>query len=66
MIERIRNAWRALFARNPRVTIEVIGGTWSAQWEHMGRDEAALLLHGVAEAVDHARFAQAECSATVH
>lgn len=65
-MSRIRNAWRALFARNPSITVEVTGDTWNCQWKHMTRDDAARLMHGIADEVAERVFSEATCSATVH
>jgi hypothetical protein len=65
-MNRLRNAWHALFARNPSITVEVTGGTWSAKWKHMTPDDAAMLMYGVADAVADRAFAGRPCSATVH
>ena len=66
MLTRIRNAWHALFARNPTITVEVTGDTWSCQWKHMKPDDAARLMYGIADAVADRAFSDAACSATVH
>lgn len=66
MIVSIRNAWRALFARKPSITVEVTGDTWSCQWKHMTADDAARITQGVADAIANRAFAQMPCDATVH
>ncbi len=65
-MNRIRNAIRALFVRNPTITVEVTGDTWSCQWKHMTPDDAARLMYGIADAVADRAFSEAVCSATVH
>jgi hypothetical protein len=66
MINRIRNAWRALFSRNPTITVEVTGGTWSAKWKHMTPNDAAALLYSVANATAEHAFARMLCKDTIH
>jgi hypothetical protein len=66
MIDRLRSAFRALFARKPTITVEVTGGTWSAKWKHMTPDEAARQMHDIAYAVEDRAFAGIPCSQTVH
>lgn len=64
--DRLRNAWRALFARNPTITVEVRDGTWSAKWQHMSADDATVLLHGVSAAMQESALARMDCDRTVH
>lgn len=66
VLTHIRNAFHALFASNPSITVEVTGDTWRCRWQHMAPDDAARLMYGVADAVADAAFSQAQCSTTVH
>lgn len=66
VIDRIRNAFRALFARNPTITVEVVGETWSCQWKRMTPEDAARLMRGIADEVADRALSEVACSATVH
>lgn len=66
MIDRIRAALHALFARNPTITVEVVNGSWMCEWRGMDRDGAAIVLGAVHDVIVRTAFEQAPCSATVH
>lgn len=66
MTNRIRNAFRALFARNPTITVEVVGGTWNCQWKHMTPEDAERITRNVADTIASREFAQLPCGVTVH
>jgi hypothetical protein len=66
-MNRLRNAWHALFARNPSITVDVVGDTWrSCEWRGMDRDRAVAILGDVHDRLVITAFAQMPCSATVH
>ena len=66
VFNRIHNAIRALFARNPRITVEVTDATWSCRWKHMTAEDAERITRNVADTIANRSFAQLPCSATVH
>lgn len=51
MLTRIRNAWNTLFARDPSITVEVTGDTWSCQWKHMTPEDAERITRNVADMI---------------